>query len=213
MEPFGTIKHTVNAAEKGLPASTKISIDEYGGTLADNENEIGEGGSKTAGDADADLGNNAATATGNAAPAISQIPLQASPDSGPTPLVSFAPPILGDVELLYIAFDVLYCNDRPCTSMPLSERLKLLQKVVPLEGSGVRIPGDSGVCARVIPMVPGETYLGGVLASREASTMEEIENAIQGAKTRREDGIIIKALDAPWKANDRSDSWIKFKPD
>lgn len=29
----------------------------------------------------------------------------------------------------------------------------------------------------------------------------------------QEEGLILKALDNPWKANDRSDSWLKLKPD
>ena len=29
----------------------------------------------------------------------------------------------------------------------------------------------------------------------------------------QEEGIIIKALDSPWQMNDRSNTWLKIKPD
>ena len=29
----------------------------------------------------------------------------------------------------------------------------------------------------------------------------------------QEEGIVVKSLNAPWKANDRSGAWIKIKPD
>lgn len=29
----------------------------------------------------------------------------------------------------------------------------------------------------------------------------------------QEEGIIIKALDSPWQMNDRSNAWLKIKPD
>ena len=29
----------------------------------------------------------------------------------------------------------------------------------------------------------------------------------------QEEGIVVKDLDSPWKTNDRSNSWLKLKPD
>jgi hypothetical protein len=29
----------------------------------------------------------------------------------------------------------------------------------------------------------------------------------------QEEGIVVKALDSQWRVNDRSNSWVKLKPD
>jgi len=123
----------------------------------------------------------------------------------------FLAPMLGDCELLYIPFDVLYCSHTARINYPLSERLRVLKETV--KPTNVLIPGISGVHARVEPLIPEETHFGGIMASKKASTLEEIKSALEGVKQREEEGILIKALNSLWIPNDRSKHWLKIKPD
>jgi hypothetical protein len=116
---------------------------------------------------------------------------------------------------------------------------------------------DSSICGRIIPLLPGKTRFGSVLASKIGHNEDDITQMLQEVGAShwdrhsrpemclqplleaifrpcrdetslilrlmshllllavmqmariREEGIIVKALDSPWVANDRSSSWFK----
>ena len=49
--------------------------------------------------------------------------------------------------------------------------------------------------------------------SRVGSTKEDIERALLEAMDNGEEGLVIKDLDGPWIPGDRSNNWMKIKPD
>jgi ATP dependent DNA ligase domain/ATP dependent DNA ligase C terminal region len=210
-EAFGTIKSVCHSALEGLPCDTKISVDDYGGVI-DN----GTDKTMTTDGGDDDDGKNFNKNDDNNGVGVSATqnppPSQKSQSNRQrSQTASYIAPILGDCELLYIPFDILYCSHGARINNPLSERLRLLKATV--KPASVQVPGNSGVCARVQPLIPEETRFSGVLASKKASTEEEINTAIENVRQRREEGIVIKALDSLWKPNDRGPHWQKIKPD
>ncbi|KAL6769116.1 LIG4 [Auxenochlorella protothecoides x Auxenochlorella symbiontica] len=128
-------------------------------------------------------------------------------ESDPT----YSPPRIKDVELVYIAFDIVYLDDRPTTHLALRERHRLLAALLQSRDA-VAIP-TSGVMGRVVPLLPGETRFNDVLCSREGRTQEDIQEALDQSTALKDEGIVIKALDSMWTTNDRSGSWLKIKLD
>lgn len=91
-------------------------------------------------------------------------------------------PLIQDLELTYIAFDVIYMDNLHkegpvLINKPLHERLEILRTCI-ATAPPVTV-GEGSVTARVVPLIPNETRFGGSLASRMAHTQEEVENAIK----------------------------------
>ncbi|GLC37312.1 hypothetical protein PLESTM_000567400 [Pleodorina starrii] len=123
-------------------------------------------------------------------------------------------PTAGEVELIYVAFDVLFIDGGSVLDKPLGERHQLLRRALrscPPEGLPV---GPAGVIRfRALPLLPGEIMLGGEVFSKEGTGEDDIKDVYERALARQEEGIVVKALDSPYKLNDRSGSWLKIKPD
>ncbi|GLI63887.1 hypothetical protein VaNZ11_007004 [Volvox africanus] len=123
-------------------------------------------------------------------------------------------PTAADVEVIFVAFDVLYIDDSSVLDKPLGERHQLLRRALrscPPEGIPV---GAAGVIRfRALPLLPGAIMLGGEVYSKEGTGDEDIKDMYERALAKQEEGIVVKALDSPYKLNDRSGSWLKVKPD
>ena len=91
----------------------------------------------------------------------------------------------GGVPLLPFFFDILHLDGEDLIDRPLSERIVLLERLVPGEH---RVP-------RVI-------------------TDEAREAAITFAEARRNrhEGVMVKAIDSPYEAGRRGSAWLKVKP-
>lgn len=89
--------------------------------------------------------------------------------------VDYSPPKFGDLELLYIPFDILFLDGTPLINKQLHERQKILADVVAEMESPV--PGAPN--RRVVPLIPDRTVFNGALASRKATTEEEIKAALE----------------------------------
>jgi len=84
------------------------------------------------------------------------------------------------------AFDILYLNGMELTNMPLSERRKYLLEVVPTEY-----------------LVEGRD------CENDVALMKFYEEALaQGLE-----GIVVKNLDSPYEAGQRTNTWLKLKPE
>ena len=140
-------------------------------------------------------------------------------------------PNLEELELVYIVFDVLFVDDRSVLSLPLSERHKILRSIIkdaPLNG----IPMGNGLKGALIPLMPDKTFLGEQCLSKKGASLDDIVEMFNGAISMqvllrffdfarvriscaisKEEGIVVKALDSPWTSNDRSEKWVKMKPD
>ncbi|MFB0501943.1 MAG: DNA ligase, partial [Candidatus Bathyarchaeia archaeon] len=90
------------------------------------------------------------------------------------------------IELTIRVFDILLLNGRELTNLPLSERRKYLLKVVPAEY-----------------LVEGRD------CENEVALMKFYEEALaQGLE-----GIVVKNLNSPYEAGQRTYSWLKLKPE
>ncbi len=92
------------------------------------------------------------------------------------------------LPLVSFAFDILYLNGEDITGKVEAERRKLLEKVVSRENITIRIAEQ-----RII------------------STAKEILEFFNECISEGLEGLMIKKLDAPYKAGGRGFHWIKFK--
>ena len=92
------------------------------------------------------------------------------------------------LPLVCFAFDILYLDGEDITGKPEIERRKLLEKIVSKNNQTIRIAEQ-----RVI------------------TTAKEIQEFFNEAISDGLEGLMIKKLDAPYKAGGRGFHWIKFK--
>ncbi len=92
------------------------------------------------------------------------------------------------LPLALFAFDVLYLNGRDITQKPHVQRRKLLEGILPKDNAIVRLAEE-----RII------------------HTPKEILEFFNEAISEGLEGLMLKKLDAPYKAGARGFHWIKFK--
>jgi ATP-dependent DNA ligase I len=92
---------------------------------------------------------------------------------------------VADLPLTPLFFDVLHADGEDLLDLPGSERFDALAALVPLES---RVP------RAVVDDAPGA-----------ARVLDE-------ALARGHEGVVVKALDAPYEAGRRGTSWLKVKP-
>jgi len=119
---------------------------------------------------------------------------------------------LSEVEVWFIAFDILYDGDRSVIDRPLRERHELLRAAVREldEDHPVMLtpPGcPDPVCGRIKLLLPGSPW------SFPVASRADIERCMADGCARDEEGLVLKNLGSPWALGDRSSSWIKLKPD
>ncbi len=93
-----------------------------------------------------------------------------------------------ELPLVAFTFDILYLNGEDITEKTEVERRKILEKVVPKENLVIRIAEQ-----RII------------------ATAKEILEFFNEAVSEGLEGLMIKKLDAPYRAGGRGFHWIKFK--
>lgn len=95
---------------------------------------------------------------------------------------------IAKLPLVIFAFDILFIDGRDITSLPYSERRAILNKVLP-ESNEVIKPSEE----------------------RVLHSAKEITEFFNEAIERGLEGLMLKKLDAPYKAGGRGFNWIKFK--
>ncbi|KAK9791616.1 hypothetical protein WJX73_000051 [Symbiochloris irregularis] len=119
----------------------------------------------------------------------------------------------GNLEIVYVAFDILYINQQSVINLTLRERHSLLSEAIkPAPDDGIPM-GDGTFRGRIIALTPGATLPSGAVASKNGDSLDDIQEMFAEAVRVEEEGIVIKALDSPWACNDRSSNWLKMKPD
>ena len=120
---------------------------------------------------------------------------------------------LRDLEVTFMAFDVLYTRHNGMAQsvihLPLRERHALLAETVrPLsEGSSFEIK-SKGATGRVICVLPGKGKFS-QLGVNEESLQRQFDESI----SQQEEGIVIKLLSSEWVPASRSTNWLKVKPE
>ena len=89
------------------------------------------------------------------------------------------------VPLSALFFDVLHVDGEDVLDRPAGERHEILERIVPP--------------ANLVPRVVAETPA-------------EAEQALADALAHGHEGVMVKALDAPYEAGRRGGSWLKLKP-
>ena len=118
------------------------------------------------------------------------------------------------LQVWYVAFDILYDGDHSVIDRPLRERHEILRRAIgePPNGQAVEMtpPGAEEPVFGVIKLlVPGSPWSHPVLASDS----KQLDKLMEGCVERDEEGIVFKDLDSQWQKGDRSSAWIKCKPD
>jgi len=122
---------------------------------------------------------------------------------------------LSEMEVWFVAFDILYDGTRSVIDRPLAERHKLLAAAVALRDEDKHLEITSkgyaggalyGAIRLVLP-APASVY------SCVVRSAADVEPMLMRAMDANEEGLIFKDLAKPWIPGDRSDSWLKTKPD
>ena len=87
--------------------------------------------------------------------------------------------------LLPFFFDILHLDGDDLIDLPLSERIDLLERVVPVEYLIPRVVTDQVTAA---------------------------EDAFNEARRNRHEGVMVKAIDSRYEAGRRGSAWLKVKP-
>ncbi|GLC67576.1 hypothetical protein PLESTF_000576000 [Pleodorina starrii] len=132
-------------------------------------------------------------------------------------------PTAADLEVLYVAFDILYLRDTSVVHLPLRDRKKLLASVfrMPLGGEpeeggppgGVPLGPRGAVTFRAEALLPERPMFDGKVHSWSCSTPHQAQQAYDLNAAAFEEGIVVKALEEPYHIGGRTKTWIKIKPD
>uniref|UniRef100_UPI00358EDA60 DNA ligase 4 isoform X2 n=1 Tax=Myxine glutinosa TaxID=7769 RepID=UPI00358EDA60 len=97
----------------------------------------------------------------------------------------------GMLHPCFCAFDLLYLNGKPLSSVPLHLRLQKLHSTI-----------AHSVFSRMV-----------IIDRCEASAVEEVTAALNDAIDAREEGIILKQPSSVYKPGKRGHGWLKIKPE
>ncbi|CAI5516534.1 unnamed protein product [Closterium sp. Naga37s-1] len=114
-----------------------------------------------------------------------------------------------DIQLCYVAFDILYHRDGSVIHYPLKRRHQLLKEVVRPKPHRFELllPPDPR-SSNISPRAPGEPNW-----SQYAHSAADIQAFFVQTVDNRDEGVVVKDLQSPWEAGDRSSKWLKLKPD
>lgn len=118
---------------------------------------------------------------------------------------------LSDAEVMYVVFDVLYCRGRSVIGEPLHRRRALLRELLGDQGVTAQLPGPSCLSVSIRPLLPGVP--GCPWECFVADSAPEIEAAMDRVIAGKEEGLVLKLLDAAWMPGLRSVHWLKLKPE
>ena len=133
-----------------------------------------------------------------------------------------------DLELVYVAFDVLYDEDRSVIDRPLRERHEILKNsFLDVTECDDVVQGDGGVFLGSGPDPNRFVTRGRISLNVPASeagdppnpdalvgaTLRDVEDALWARIERQEEGLVLKDLESRWVPGERDKKWVKLKPD
>jgi DNA ligase 1 len=134
--------------------------------------------------------------------------------------------MMRDIPVAYIAFDVLYAHGELLLDRPLSERAKILDRVMIPEaitshvGTGAFVrPAERRSAS---PLVASQTFFSFAESNvpraiilrapvAKASSATDLDLLFTAARDRGNEGLMIKDLDSPYTPGRRGKSWLKMK--
>lgn len=124
--------------------------------------------------------------------------------------------MLRENPVAFLVFDILYANGNLAIDLPLHERADLLDRLL----SGPRIadpnrPHSSVKQEQANLVFADQMEIASAAVIRapvfRASTAEELETLFVAARTRGNEGLMIKDLHSPYSPGKRGKSWLKMK--
>jgi len=100
---------------------------------------------------------------------------------------TIAADLLREVPVILVAYDLLYAAGRVLTDEPLEERRKLLEQLIPVEGT-VRVS-----------------------AAKRFSEVAALDEEFKHARARGNEGLMVKSPDSLYKPGRRGREWLKVK--
>ncbi len=147
-------------------------------------------------------------------------------DEVPDEVPEGEPLCVKDLELVYVAFDVLYDEDRSVIDRTLRERHEILRNAFkPVRECDDVVQGDGGVFLGPTPtsrgVVRGRIILNVPAASGDppnpdcfvGASLRDVEDALWARIERQEEGLVLKDLESRWVPGERDKKWVKLKPD
>ena len=122
---------------------------------------------------------------------------------------------LSQLQVWYMAFDILYDGDHSVIDRPLRERQEILRRAIappPNGQSAIEMTPPGAVVpvfGAIKPLLPGTPWSQPV----RPNDPKQLQQLMQDAVDKGEEGVVFKDLDSQWQKGDRSNAWIKFKPD
>ena len=129
--------------------------------------------------------------------------------------------LIRDVPVVYMVFDILFCQQELVIDRPLSLRRQLLEQAFAEVPTGAFNVGHAVAAATENPQgalifEPGVAIETGparvVLApTLQADSPEHLDRIFQEARQRGNEGLMVKDLSCPYTPGRRGKSWLKLK--
>jgi DNA ligase 1 len=127
--------------------------------------------------------------------------------------------MLREIPVAYLAFDVLYAGGKLAIDLPLRERARMMDEI---------LPADRKTCHHrdTEPQREPKFQQGNLIFGTEekhipariirapvfrAATSDELEELFAAAQARGNEGLMIKDLNSPYSPGKRGKSWLKMK--
>jgi len=122
--------------------------------------------------------------------------------------------MLRDTPVAYLVFDVLYAGGELLIDRPLVERARILDELLsaprlPVQAANLR--GSQG--SLVFDADQAECAIGRVIRApvSGATSAEELESLFAAARSRGNEGLMVKDLSSSYTPGKRGKSWLKMK--
>jgi len=119
--------------------------------------------------------------------------------------------LMRDVPVAYLVFDVLCSSDEILLDQPLSERRKILDRLLPapLAARSLQLHAQSKLIFEEAEEAPAPVVFRAPVFT--ARSPEDIETLFAAARARGNEGLMIKDLNSPYTPGRRGKSWLKMK--
>jgi DNA ligase-1 len=120
-----------------------------------------------------------------------------------------SPTLMDQYPVAYVVFDVIYSDRALAIERPLNERIELLDRVfegfsaAPAQGLQVEAQSDLFADLRLAPILRAPVT--------RANSSEELDEIFDAARTRGNEGLMIKDLSSSYQPGRRGKSWLKLK--
>jgi len=122
--------------------------------------------------------------------------------------------MLRETPVAFLVFDILYVNGRLLIDLPLSERARLLDELLSAERvARPHASSDRATQGQFIFEEEAKPAFAALIRAPvfRANSPDELERLFMAARTRGNEGLMIKDLTSPYSPGKRGKSWLKMK--